>query len=154
MNRILKEEITRHKIISKNIWKIAITILKTGELFIFNFTLDNIFDPNNIERIKVFNVDINDNIIYDQSSGKCMIYAPKINDKTFLHFSWRNDSACLRDYSLSSNIDPKEDRLKRSSEIRKLIKNEIEIANNEPNINDISYWHKRTKEINKTIRNN
>ena len=68
-----------------------------------------------------------------KSSGKSLIYAPKINSQTFLHFSWKNGSTALRDYSGNDRIPPFEDRTYRTSEVECLIEREISVRR-APNI--------------------
>lgn len=81
--------------------------------------------------------------------GATMIYAPVLNPKTFLHFSWRNESCAIRDYSQSPNIMPLEDRSKSHSMVRPKIVKEIFIRNREP-ISNTKSWHETTMNLNRT----
>jgi hypothetical protein len=83
------------------------------------------------------------------SRGATMIYAPSINPKTFLHFSWLNDSCAIRDYSQSPNILPLEDRSMNATAVRSRIKREVSVRNRPP-ISNTKYWHETTLNLNKT----
>lgn len=83
------------------------------------------------------------------SRGASMIYAPSINRRTFLHFSWLNESCAIRDYSQSPNIMPLEDRQRRASEVFSIIEKEVFIRNRKP-ISDMNYWYETTVNLNKT----
>ena len=79
--------------------------------------------------------------------GATMIYAPAINPRTFLHFSWLNESCAIRDYSKSPTIMPFEDRKPRTSDVRSRITKEIVIRNRRP-ISDTRYWYETTTNLN------
>jgi len=83
------------------------------------------------------------------SRGASMIYAPSINPRTFLHFSWLNESCAIRDYSQSPNIMPLEDRQRRASDVFSRIDKEVFIRNRKP-ISDMQYWYETTINLNKT----
>jgi hypothetical protein len=82
-----------------------------------------------------------------------MIYAPEINPKTFLHFSWAGDSCELRDYSQGTVKPIKDSRFTRR-EVNKKIKIIIHNAEgmNRPNIENYAEWYKMTLELNKRIK--
>lgn len=80
--------------------------------------------------------------------GASMIYAPEINSKTFLHFSWKNESCAIRDYSKGPNIMPPEDRTLKKSEVERRIKKEITIRNRE-SISDTRFWFETTINLNR-----
>jgi hypothetical protein len=157
MNKILKEEIAQHK--GVHTWKIAMIVLKTGILYFKEILLigDTFESINNIEAFskgKVFEVEEKDDITDSQlqsfpKAGKSMIYAKKINAKTFLHFSWGKGSCYLRDYSSNDTIEPKPEKGRSISEVRALIDREIEFKKNDPKLNDVKYWHKKTIELNR-----
>jgi hypothetical protein len=79
--------------------------------------------------------------------GATMIYAPTLNPNTYLHFSWLNENCAIRDYSMSSNAMPFEDRTKGTSGVRAAISHEVMIRNREP-ISNVTYWHRTTTELN------
>jgi hypothetical protein len=79
--------------------------------------------------------------------GVRMIYAPDINPRTFLHFSWQHESCALRDYSKSPTLMPVEVRSWQTAEVRKRLTKEIPIRNRRP-ISDVEYWHKTTMHLN------
>jgi hypothetical protein len=79
-----------------------------------------------------------------------MIYAPKINPKTFLHFSCAGGSCVLRDYSHGTGKPVEDSSFTRrdvNKEIR--IKKEIPEGHNRPNIEQYGEWHQRTIKLNK-----
>lgn len=80
--------------------------------------------------------------------GATMIYAPSINPRTFLHFSWLNESCAIRDYSQSPNIMPLEDWSRSTAEVTSKIAKEIFIRNRQP-ISDFKYWYETTLNLNK-----
>ena len=80
--------------------------------------------------------------------GATMIYAPSINRRTFLHFSWLDESCAIRDYSQSPNIMPLEDRQRRKADVLSEIKKEVFIRNRRP-ISDTKYWYETTTNLNK-----
>ena len=155
MGEILKEEIAQHK--GTNTWKIAITVLKTGLLYLKEISLnDDTFDSLNIdtfEKNKFLKSEKKEDITSNQlesfpKAGKSMIYAPKINKKTFLHFSWGKGSGFLRDFSLSDTVEPNPEKGRSISEIRKLIEREIEFRMNDPELKNVKYWYNKTIELN------
>jgi hypothetical protein len=75
-----------------------------------------------------------------------LIYAPQINPRTFLHFSWRNESCALRDYSRSDTEEPSPDR-KQTSYVERMIDKEIRVPNKK-NVQDVSFWHQKILEEN------
>jgi hypothetical protein len=80
------------------------------------------------------------------SSGVAVVYAPEINNKTFLHFSWRDNVCKLRDYSLSKYDDPSV--YQSSTEyVRKYIKKEFSVTNR-PNIHKNEEWYSIIREHN------
>ena len=78
-----------------------------------------------------------------------MIYAPKINSNTFVHFSWLNESCAIRDYSKSPTIMPFENRNFHTSDVRRNIAKEVVIRNRRP-ISDTRYWYETTINLNKS----
>jgi len=78
--------------------------------------------------------------------GVAMIYAPKINPNSFVHFSWLNEKCAIRDYSKGSNIMPFEDR-RRATDVERLIEKRVQIRRRQP-ISNVAYWHKTTIDLN------
>jgi predicted type IV restriction endonuclease len=91
-------------------------------------------------------VDVDDS--RDRGSG-LLIYAPEINSRTFLHFSWLGESCALRDYSRPSTRPPKADRRYQTSHVRAKIKNQVQ--GDGRNRKHVDYWHQMTVEANKSI---
>jgi hypothetical protein len=58
------------------------------------------------------------------NEGVSLIYAPKINPRTFLHFYWRKKGCALRNYSGSDTKEPKVDR-RQTSHVERMIDKEI-----------------------------
>jgi hypothetical protein len=75
--------------------------------------------------------------------GATMIYAPRINSSTFVHFSWLNENCAIRDYSKSPTIMPFENRSFRTSDVRQSVMKEVVIRNRRP-ISDTGYWYETT----------
>jgi hypothetical protein len=160
MNKILKKEISLHT--GRNAtWKIAIVVLNSGILYTKDITLkadyfDSIAESNPFREEIVFegvNTGPLDNKtpVLSAKTGKSMIYAKKINEKTFLHFSWGKGSGFLRDYSVENNGSSLLDKTRSISEVRSLIDREVEIKRNSPDIKDYKYWHEKTVELNKEM---
>jgi len=81
--------------------------------------------------------------------GVSLIYAPQINPRTFLHFSWRNESCALRDYSRSNTEEPPPDRSHRTPHVERMIKKEISVPQKEKeNVPEVSFWHQQILEAN------
>jgi hypothetical protein len=79
--------------------------------------------------------------------GVSLIYAPKINPRTFLHFSWRNESCALRDYSRSDAGEPSPDRSYQTSHVERMIDKEIRVPNKK-NVSEVSFWHQQILKVN------
>jgi hypothetical protein len=79
--------------------------------------------------------------------GVALIYAPKIDSATFLHFSWLGEGCALRNYSLHPDRVPSPDRGYQTSEIRSLVERHIS-ADGRRSIEDTQFWHQRTSEAN------
>lgn len=82
-----------------------------------------------------------------KSRGTSLIYAPKIQPGTFLHFSWRGANCALRDYSVDSALEPIPDRSYTTSQIRLLVEREVQVLR-EGSIKNVAYWHKRICDLN------
>jgi hypothetical protein len=82
--------------------------------------------------------------------GTSIIYAPQINAKTYLHFSWRGENCALRDYSLSSTEEPYAERSFRTSDVRKLIEEEVPLTRRE-GVTNTSRMHQKIFELNKQL---
>lgn len=80
--------------------------------------------------------------------GTSMIYAPAINARSFVHFSWRGESCALRDYSKGSSVQPPSNRGYPTSTVRSLIKQEHGISKKEPPVADSAYWYAKTIRLN------
>ena len=79
-----------------------------------------------------------------------LIYAPQINPHSFLHFSWRNESCALRDYSRSNTEEPLPDR-KQTSQVERMIDKEISVPpKDKENVPVVSFWHQKILEANNT----
>jgi hypothetical protein len=85
------------------------------------------------------------------SRGTSLIYAPKINPGTFVHFSWWDESCALRDYSLHSTIGPIPQREYATSQIRPSIKRELQIEGKH-SVKDVTYWHKKINGLNMQLQ--
>lgn len=79
--------------------------------------------------------------------GTRLIYAPQINPRTFLHFSWRNESCALRDYSRSDTGEPSPDWSYQRYHVERMIDKEIRVPNKR-NVHDVSFWHQQILEVN------
>jgi hypothetical protein len=80
-------------------------------------------------------------------SGTRLIYAPKINPRTFLHFSWKDESCALRDYSRSDTEEPSPDRSYQTSYVERMIDMEFRVPNKK-NVQDVSFWYQKILEKN------
>jgi len=81
--------------------------------------------------------------------GVSLIYAPKINPRTFLHFSWRKKSCRLRDYSKSDTEEPAPGRSYQTSRVERTINKEISVPREDKeNVPVVSFWHKKILEAN------
>ena len=80
-------------------------------------------------------------------SGTRLIYAPQINPHSFLHFSWRNESCALRDYSRSDTGEPSLDQSYQTSQVERMIDKEIRVPNKK-NVHEVSFWHQQILEAN------
>lgn len=81
--------------------------------------------------------------------GVSLIYAPQINPHTFLHFSWKNESCALRDYSRSDTEEPPPDRSHRTPHVERMINKEISVPQKDKeNVPVVSFWHKKILEAN------
>jgi len=81
--------------------------------------------------------------------GVSLIYAPQINPHTFLHFSWRNESCALRDYSRSDTGQPAPDRSYQISRVERMIDKEISVPREDKeNVPVVSFWHKKILDAN------
>jgi hypothetical protein len=79
--------------------------------------------------------------------GVSLIYAPQINPRTFLHFSWRNESCALRDYSGTDTRELSPDRRFQTSDVERMIDKEILVPYKRSR-NDVSFWHQKILEAN------
>ena len=76
-----------------------------------------------------------------------MVYARDINVQTFLHFSWKDQSCRLRDYSRSDTEEPLLDKGYTTSEVDQRIQEEIDVPRR-PDIGKKAFWHQKTLELN------
>jgi hypothetical protein len=141
-------------------WKINIVVLENGTLYQGDFILNGQSDLllSKKEQYKEKKIYEFSKIIGSENSvflegnikrrGKSLVFIPSINDKTFLHFSWNNESCAIRDYS---NGYPKIYRNFQTSQIRQFIEKDREFIINtkEPPIDDIEYWYNRIIGLNK-----
>ncbi|GHV83207.1 hypothetical protein AGMMS50212_05470 [Spirochaetia bacterium] len=126
------------------------TALDGGSFFLNAFEMNR----NNMNSIDSVSAPFVDNSNFEPTlkivraplgqTGVRMIYAPKINPKTYLHFSWRGGSCALRDYSSGSSY---EDRRHSTAQVEKMIEDCIPVPNRAP-VSDVNYWRERTKELN------
>lgn len=79
--------------------------------------------------------------------GVSLIYAPQIKPRTFLHFSWRNESCALRDYSGTDTRELSPDRRFQTSDVERMIDKEILVPYKRSR-NDVSFWHQKILEAN------
>ncbi len=80
--------------------------------------------------------------------GVSLIYAPQINPRTFLHFSWKKEGCALRDYSKSDTEEPSLDR-KQTSHVERMIDKEISVpTKDKENVPVVSFWHQKILEAN------
>lgn len=85
-----------------------------------------------------------------KSKGTSIIYASQINAKSYLHFSWRGEGCALRDYSLSSTEAPDPERSYRTSDVRKLIEQEVPLTSRD-GVTNTSGMHQKILELNKQL---
>ena len=79
-----------------------------------------------------------------------LIYAPNVNQRTFLHFSWKNESCALRDYSLSDVREPIPDRTHSKSGVARLVEKEVEVPRKgRGNIHQVAFWHELILRMNR-----
>ena len=77
-----------------------------------------------------------------------LIYAPQINPRTFLHFSWKKEGCRLRDYSRSDTEEPAPDR-KQTSHVERIIDKEIGVPRKDKkNVHAVSFWHQKIHDAN------
>jgi hypothetical protein len=80
--------------------------------------------------------------------GVSLIYAPAINKQTFLHFSWRGQACCLRDYT---SDPPSKDRTRSTLEVRALINREEPCGARRPCVEDCAAWRAIIDRLNQTL---
>jgi hypothetical protein len=82
-----------------------------------------------------------------------MIYAPRINPNTFLHFSWDGDSCALRDFSVGG--EPSPNRKWTTSAVVRLICQEEPFGQGakRPSVDKVDEWRETTRRLNQTIPN-
>jgi hypothetical protein len=81
--------------------------------------------------------------------GVSLIYAPQINPRTFLHFSWKNESCALRDYSGTDRRELSPDKRFQTSDVERMIDKEIRVPNKDKeNVTVVSFWHQKILEAN------
>jgi hypothetical protein len=78
--------------------------------------------------------------------GVSLIYAPALNPKTFLHFSWRRNRCCLRDYL--RDPAPWEDRTWSTSAVLPLILKEEWCGPRRPPVGDDEAWRTQIQALN------
>ena len=83
--------------------------------------------------------------------GVSMIYAPQVNDQTFLHFSWGSEkgreSCALRDYTKTERL-PQPIRRFRTSQIEQMIEKEVSFDRARPDHKQLEEWHNITMTLN------
>lgn len=84
--------------------------------------------------------------------GVTIIYAPRINPRTSLHFSWVGDGCALRDYSTASATTPPRPERMRTSEVVPLITQEDPRSLRDLDIAKISEWRAMIELQNATWR--
>jgi len=77
-----------------------------------------------------------------------LIYAPAINPRTFVHFSWEGNGTAIRDYSRNSIQEPIPDRSRTTEEVEAEIRAEYRIKRTP--YTDVAFWHSKTIELNGT----
>jgi len=83
-----------------------------------------------------------------KKTGVKLVYIPEINNKTFLHFSYKGESCRLRNYN-DQNITLIENSDYTTSEVEQMIIKEIPITKKRPKISDCDKWREIIKEKNK-----
>lgn len=81
------------------------------------------------------------------SRGVSLIYAPKLNARTFVHFSWDGESCRLRDYS--GRTVPQERNPGRRSMVEHHIEYEVQVSQRGHPRTDVDYWYKQIQELNR-----
>lgn len=82
--------------------------------------------------------------------GVSMIYAPRINPKTFLHFSWKKESCRVRDYSRGKTKKPHvyEEYHNEIAEVKQRIVLERPFPRSEREpLTNIPWWYEKTLEL-------
>ena len=82
------------------------------------------------------------------SRGVSLIFAPQINSRTYLHFSWRGEGSALRDYSHSEIDLPGADRSRRTHQVLPLIGDELPTTRPRPEYTDVRIWNRRVIDAN------
>ena len=82
--------------------------------------------------------------------GVALIFAPQINSRTYLHFSWKQEGCALRDYSHSDTDMPKTDRSRRTQHVLPLIRDEFPTTAQRPKYSDVQSWHQRVTDVNRS----
>ena len=82
------------------------------------------------------------------AQGVSLIFAPQLNPSTYLHFSWKQESCALRDYSQSNADMPEPDRSRRTHQVLGLIEDELPTGPERPRYTDVRSWHQRVLEAN------
>jgi hypothetical protein len=84
------------------------------------------------------------------AQGVSLIFAPKLNSRTHLHFSWKRDNCALRDFSPSATDAPQPDRHFRTHEVLPLIEEEFSTTVERPKYSETDAWHKRVMDVNRS----
>lgn len=81
--------------------------------------------------------------------GVALVFAPQINRRTYLHFSWKQEGCAMRDYSRSDTDIPKADRSRRTSQVLPLIADEFPTTPQRPKYTEVQSWHQRVTDANR-----
>jgi hypothetical protein len=79
--------------------------------------------------------------------GVSLVFASRINSRTYLHFSWNQDNCALRDYSSSAKDLPVADR-RLTHQVLPLIDDELAETIRRPPYTDTEAWHQRVLDAN------
>jgi hypothetical protein len=82
--------------------------------------------------------------------GVALIFAPQINSRTYLHFSWKQEGCALRDFSHSDTEVPRADRSRRTHQVLPLIADEFPTTPQRPKYSDAQSWHQRVTDANRS----
>jgi hypothetical protein len=84
---------------------------------------------------------------FRSTKGVSLVYAPRYNRNTFLHFSWEGESCRLRDYSGRAQRPPMDPG--RRSAVERHIEREVQVPRRGHSVGDVDYWYQQVQHFNR-----